>query len=60
MWHSPVGALLTALVGIQMTLCVAGGIDRTFKEDSVMQTMFKEKWVEWARRTRYRLIPFVF
>lgn len=60
MWQTSVGALVTVLVGMQMTLCFAGGIDRTFKEDMVMKTTFKEKWTEWAQRTRYRLIPFVF
>ena len=46
--------------GIQMTLCIGGGIDRTFKEDAVMKNMFKDKWVEWSEQTRYRLVPFIF
>lgn len=60
MWHSSVGKLATVLFGIQMTLCIGGGIDRTFKEDAVMKNMFKDKWVEWSEQTRYRLVPFIF
>lgn len=60
LWHSGAGKALTLLVCGFMTLCTVGGIDRTFKEDAIMRRMFGAQWDEWAKRTPYRMIPYVF
>ena len=33
---------------------------RVPKEDQVMRNQFKGQWDEWAKRTPYRVIPFVY
>ncbi|KAI9068221.1 hypothetical protein FKP32DRAFT_1562179 [Trametes sanguinea] len=35
-------------------------VRRVGKEDVVMRKEFGEQWDEWARRTRYALVPFVY
>lgn len=35
-------------------------ISRTWKEDQVLRGEFRKQWDEWARKTPYRLVPFVF
>ena len=60
MWYSKVGRIVSLAVAAQVVLCIAGGVDRTFKEDEKMKEMFKAEWTEWAKKTPYRLIPYVF
>ena len=33
---------------------------RATKEDEVLRREFKDQWVSWAKKTPYRLIPFVY
>ena len=37
-----------------------GGVMRAPKEDEVLRKEFGEEWEEWAKRTPYRLYPFVY
>lgn len=60
MWYTRVGKIVSLIVGAHVALCIVGGVDRTFKEDEKMKQMFKEEWAEWAKKTRYRLVPYIF
>ncbi|KAG6331080.1 hypothetical protein ID866_8010 [Astraeus odoratus] len=40
-----------------VTLCVCV---RMKEEDRMMEVMFKDEWMSWAGRVRYRLIPWVY
>ncbi len=35
-------------------------LSRIPKEDEVLRTQFKQQWDEWAERTPYRVIPFLY
>ncbi len=37
-----------------------GAIPRCKVEDDVLREHFKEEWIQWAKRTPYRMIPFVY
>ena len=48
------------LVGLIIALGTYGGIARTFKEDVVLKNTFKHEWDQWAKKTPYRLFPYIF
>jgi protein-S-isoprenylcysteine O-methyltransferase Ste14 len=58
--QSTTGKIVAAIVGVQLTLCTFAGIDRTFKEDALLRQIFKGQWEEWAKKTPYKLFPFLF
>lgn len=35
-------------------------VSRIPMEDRVMKAQFKEQWDEWAKKTPYRLVPFIY
>lgn len=35
-------------------------LGRVSQEDEVLREQFPEQWATWAKRTPYRLIPFIF
>ena len=40
---------------------VAGGVvRRVLKEDAVLKNQFGQEWEEWAKRTPYKLIPYLY
>lgn len=46
-------------------MCTVGVVEcilvwRTGKEDEVLRSEFGKTWEDWARRTRYRLLPYVY
>jgi protein-S-isoprenylcysteine O-methyltransferase Ste14 len=51
-----VGGMIAAYVAVG----IAGMVKRTAAEDELLKKTFEKEWVEWARRTRYRLIPGIF
>lgn len=55
-----VGKWFAGLLLAQIATCLFVGIDRSAKEDAMLQGLFKEQWDEWAKRTPYRLIPYVY
>ncbi|KAL4242331.1 Protein-S-isoprenylcysteine O-methyltransferase [Abortiporus biennis] len=67
-WRIEVGGLVSFPVGIAISaiwlFCVSivsvTMIQRIPKEDLVMKMEFKEQWERWAKKTPYRLIPFVY
>lgn len=58
--HTLQGKVLGVGVGLLIAVCLACGIDRTYKEDRMLRELFEEKWVDWAQRTKYRMVPFLF
>jgi len=49
------------LTWLGLVVVVIGGLlYQTGQEDSNVAAAHKEKWVEWAKRTPYRLLPFVY
>ncbi|KIP01941.1 hypothetical protein PHLGIDRAFT_32380 [Phlebiopsis gigantea 11061_1 CR5-6] len=54
------GKLLGVVVGLLLAVCLACGVDRTYKEDAMLGELFQEQWAEWAQKTRYRMIPYLF
>ena len=50
-----VGAACAAAMGLQGVV-----VGRTRREDEVLRREFGSAWEEWARRTRYRLVPYVY
>ena len=53
--RAAVGAACVAAVGLQGVV-----VGRTRREDEVLRREFGSAWEEWARRTRYRLVPYVY
>ena len=43
-------------------ICLMSGLvfTRVGKEDLVLKEAFQSEWVEWARRTPYAMIPFIY
>ena len=58
--HTTAGKLVGVFVGLLMAISSYGGIARTFKEDVVLRNTFGDEWEEWAKRTPYRLFPYIF
>ena len=58
--HTTWGRILGLGVGLLIAVCLTCGIDRTYKEDRMLRELFEEKWVDWAQRTKYRMVPFLF
>lgn len=54
------GKVLGGVVGLLIAVCLACGVDRTYKEDAMLGELFQEQWAEWAQKTRYRMIPYLF
>ncbi len=60
MWTGNGGKLFAlAYLGYSITICYFL-LSRVPVEDRVLQKEFKEEWVDWSKRTPYRLIPFVY
>ncbi|KAI0764982.1 ICMT-domain-containing protein [Fomes fomentarius] len=54
--------LRNAVIGVYVAFWAFSGfvaLKRTKKEDAILHAEFGEKWEEWARRTPYRLIPYI-
>lgn len=61
LWGISLGWRISGVFWILLYLATAVMlISRTWKEDQVLRGEFKAQWDEWARKTPYRLIPFVF
>ncbi len=61
LWRVSLGWEISGVLWVLLYLATAFMlIARTWKEDEVLRGEFKQQWDEWARRTPYRLLPFVF
>ncbi len=58
--HTRIGRVIGAIVGLIVATATYGGIARTFKEDIVLRNTFKGEWEQWAKKTPYRLFPYIF
>ncbi|PIL33559.1 hypothetical protein GSI_04182 [Ganoderma sinense ZZ0214-1] len=54
-WRWATGLVMAHLAWVGASLCW-----RTKDEDAMLRGEFGERWEEWARRTRYRLVPLVY
>ncbi|PSR94549.1 hypothetical protein PHLCEN_2v4417 [Hermanssonia centrifuga] len=59
-WASVGGKLFAVTYLGYISFLLSCLVLRIPNEDLVMQQEFKEEWVEWSKRTPYRLIPFVY
>lgn len=60
LWQSTLGraaALGYMLFAFSMSLAL---VRRVPEEDRMMKEQFPSEWVEWAKRTPYRFVPFVY
>lgn len=44
---------------ILSAVIIRGGLARCDLEDEVLRKHFKDEWVQWAKKTPYRLVPFL-
>ena len=54
------GALGFSLWGVWVALMLVSTLARPAKEDEVLRRVFGKEWEEWARRTPYRMIPYIY
>ena len=55
-----VGKIIAVGYIVHWAMMVPIAIYRTVKEDEVLSKEFGTEWQAWARRTPYRMIPFIF
>ena len=60
LWTSPLGLVVGGLFIVYRLYVNAVLFARVAREDIVLRQEFKDEWVKWARRTRYRLIPYLY
>lgn len=60
MWRSGLGKVVACGVLAHLTWVTAGMLLRTQTEDAMLREEFKTEWVVWARKTPYRIIPYVY
>ena len=60
LWQYPIAKLLGVYYIFDTIYVSAVLFTRVAKEDEVLQREFKDQWANWASRTPYRLIPFVY
>ena len=55
-----VAKLVVTAVMAHLTCVCAGMLYRTKTEDDLLKREFGEQWEQWAKKTPYRVVPFVF
>ena len=55
LWRAATCLVVGHLIWVGASLCWL-----TADEDAMLRKKFGEEWDEWARRTRYRLVPYVY
>ena len=38
----------------------SGAVKRCKLEDDVLKAHFQEQWIQWSKKTPYRMVPFVY
>ncbi|KAL7278146.1 hypothetical protein ACG7TL_008118 [Trametes sanguinea] len=57
----PVGKVVASVVvGYLTCVTMAVPLGRAAREDDILKEEFGTEWLEWAKRTPYRLIPYVY
>ncbi|KAJ3555568.1 hypothetical protein NM688_g2504 [Phlebia brevispora] len=59
-WESFSGQLIGSAYIALLSFMIVAVFGRINKEDVVLRETFKDQWQQWAKRTPYRLIPFVY
>ncbi|OSC99253.1 ICMT-domain-containing protein [Trametes coccinea BRFM310] len=57
---SPTGKAIAGFWVAYVLFSMMTVIKRVPKEDEVMRKEFGEQWIEWSKRTRYALVPFIY
>ncbi|KAM5541849.1 hypothetical protein V8D89_004578 [Ganoderma adspersum] len=60
LWGRPAGRAVAGAVVGYLSWVTVHLLRRTASEDEILKNEFGARWEEWARRTPYRLIPFVY
>ena len=61
LWSNPLWFIVGAIqLTMMLTLFGFGVGSRMPKEDKVLQAHFRDEWDKWARRTPYKLMPYVY
>ncbi|EKM52065.1 uncharacterized protein PHACADRAFT_151015, partial [Phanerochaete carnosa HHB-10118-sp] len=58
-WSTPWGSALRFSGVVLAVLAAFAFVDRARVEDEVLRRKFGQQWVDWARKTPYKLIPFI-
>ncbi|KAL4243846.1 Protein-S-isoprenylcysteine O-methyltransferase [Abortiporus biennis] len=56
----PIGTMLFALWSVMLGMIPLKLIQRIPKEDMVMKMEFREQWQRWAKKTKYKLFPYIY
>ena len=59
-WRSAAGAAVACVLCAHIVWVTGGLVWRTGMEDKMLKAEFGKAWEEWARKTPYRLIPWVY
>ncbi len=60
LWESIAGKAVAGTVMGYLSWVTIQLIKRTASEDEILRNEFGAQWDEWAKKTPYRLIPFVY
>ena len=58
--RKPLLAVIVGLWTVWVLDTLREAIGRVREEDATMRNEFGREWEEWAKKTRYRLIPLVY
>ena len=60
LWDTTLGRVAACASMAHLTWVTAGLLYRTRTEDEMLRKEFREEWDAWAKRTPYRVVPFVY
>ena len=60
LWETITGRAVAYSVIGYLSWVTANLVRRTVEEDAILKKEFGGQWEEWAKRTPYRLIPYIF
>ncbi|KAH8105355.1 hypothetical protein BXZ70DRAFT_520413 [Cristinia sonorae] len=55
-----IGWVIFVTVGVFESMAMRSMFKRTKVEDALLKKEFEGRWVEWAKKTRYSIIPYIF
>ncbi|CDO72822.1 hypothetical protein BN946_scf185002.g7 [Trametes cinnabarina] len=59
-WRTRTGQVVASAILAYLASVTVSLLSRMAKEDAVLRREFGSQWEEWAKRTPYRLIPYVY
>ncbi len=54
------GRLYTTSITVLALVAALLFVNRTYTEDKVLRKEFREEWLQWSKKTPYRLIPLLY